>query len=158
MPFLPSLKKGNSVPLEVPKVPPPAASCAPWVITSLVLMGLNSYFPQLSPVSSLWSPLRAAIPVLHWVASWWFVSPGREPNLRHITTRKPTITKLLPATNSQTLAAIEQMPTDTAQTPTTLASPTCKPSSNQAPMSHPATCQPLPSHASRPVPIHYFRK
>ncbi|KAJ9048465.1 hypothetical protein DSO57_1034830 [Entomophthora muscae] len=81
MPSLPSLEKSDSVLLGVPKVPPPAASWAPWVITGLVLMGLNSYLPQLSPVSSLWSPLRAAIPVLHWVAPWWFVSPGQEPNL-----------------------------------------------------------------------------
>ncbi|KAJ9063032.1 hypothetical protein DSO57_1004324 [Entomophthora muscae] len=44
-------------------------------------MGLNSYFPQLSPVSSFWSPLRAVIPVLHWAASWWFLSPGWELNL-----------------------------------------------------------------------------
>ncbi|KAJ9063143.1 hypothetical protein DSO57_1003275 [Entomophthora muscae] len=66
---------------EVLEIPPPVVSRAPWVITGLMLMGLNSYFPQLSPVSSFWSPLRAAIPVLHWAASWWFLSPGWEPNL-----------------------------------------------------------------------------
>ncbi|KAJ9077122.1 hypothetical protein DSO57_1019703 [Entomophthora muscae] len=44
-------------------------------------MGLNTYFPQLSPVSSLWSSFRAAVPVIHWAASWWFVSPGWEPKL-----------------------------------------------------------------------------
>ncbi|KAJ9059070.1 hypothetical protein DSO57_1006202 [Entomophthora muscae] len=44
-------------------------------------MGLNAYFPQLSPVPSFWSPRRAAIPVLHWAASWWFILPGWEPNL-----------------------------------------------------------------------------
>ncbi|KAJ9052842.1 hypothetical protein DSO57_1030076 [Entomophthora muscae] len=55
-------------------------------------------------------------------------------------------------------AATKQMPTTTAQEPTTLASPTYNPSSNQAPMSQLATCQPLPSHASRPVPIHFFGK
>ncbi|KAJ9086392.1 hypothetical protein DSO57_1004453 [Entomophthora muscae] len=81
MPSLPILEKSNSVPLEVLEVSPPAPSCAPWLITGLMLMGLNSYFPQLSPVSSLWSPLRAAIPVLHWVACWWFASLGWEPNL-----------------------------------------------------------------------------
>ncbi|KAJ9074967.1 hypothetical protein DSO57_1000910 [Entomophthora muscae] len=64
------------------------------------------------------------------------------------TIKKPATTKLLPATNTQTLAAIKQMPTATAQMPTTLASPTWKPSSNQAPMGQPATCQPFPSHAS----------
>ncbi|KAJ9078349.1 hypothetical protein DSO57_1007386 [Entomophthora muscae] len=55
---------------------------------------------------------------------------------------KPTTTKLLPVANTQTLAAIKQMPTATAQAPTTLASPTCRPSSNQAPMGQPATFQP----------------
>ncbi|KAJ9067771.1 hypothetical protein DSO57_1035830 [Entomophthora muscae] len=44
-------------------------------------MGLNVHFPQLSPGFSLWSPLQAAIPVLHWAASWCFVLPGWEPNL-----------------------------------------------------------------------------
>ncbi|KAJ9074012.1 hypothetical protein DSO57_1010568 [Entomophthora muscae] len=67
------------------------------------------------------------------------------------TTRKPTTTKLLPT-------AIEQMPIATAQAPTTLTSPTCKPSSNQASMSQPAICQPLPSYSSRPVSIHSFEK
>ncbi|KAJ9053242.1 hypothetical protein DSO57_1026188 [Entomophthora muscae] len=81
MPPLPSLGESSSVPLEVPEMPAPIASCAPWVITGLVLMGLNSYFPQLSPVSSFWSPLRATIPVLHWAASWWFLSLGWEPKL-----------------------------------------------------------------------------
>ncbi|KAJ9088389.1 hypothetical protein DSO57_1023622 [Entomophthora muscae] len=60
-------------------------------------------------------------------------------------TQKPATTKLLPAANTQALAAIKQMPTTTAQAPTTLASPTCKPSSNQAPMGQPATCQPSAS-------------
>ncbi|KAJ9062302.1 hypothetical protein DSO57_1012096 [Entomophthora muscae] len=67
------------------------------------------------------------------------------------TTQKPTTTKLLPA-------AIEQMYTATVQASTTLVSPACKPSANQAPMSQPVTCQPLPSYASRPVPIHSFGK
>ncbi|KAJ9068101.1 hypothetical protein DSO57_1032015 [Entomophthora muscae] len=44
-------------------------------------MDLNAYFPQLSPVSSLWSPLQAVIPVLHWMASLWLVPPGWEPKL-----------------------------------------------------------------------------
>ncbi|KAJ9076552.1 hypothetical protein DSO57_1025064 [Entomophthora muscae] len=78
-PFSPN--ESASVPPEVLEIPPPVVSCAPWVITGLVLMGLNSYFHQLSPVSSFWSPLRATIPVLHWAASWWFLSPGWEPNL-----------------------------------------------------------------------------
>ncbi|KAJ9078582.1 hypothetical protein DSO57_1005425 [Entomophthora muscae] len=81
MPPLSSLGKSDSVPLEALKVSPPAPLCAPWLITGLVLMGLNSYFSQLSPASLLWSPLKAVVPVLHWVTSWWFVLPGWEPNL-----------------------------------------------------------------------------
>ncbi|KAJ9072577.1 hypothetical protein DSO57_1026063 [Entomophthora muscae] len=76
----PHLMQGNtdSVPLLETEVTPLAPS---WLVTIFVLMGLNSYFLQLSPVSSLWSPLRAAVPVIYWAASWWFVLPGWEPNL-----------------------------------------------------------------------------
>ncbi|KAJ9062822.1 hypothetical protein DSO57_1006599 [Entomophthora muscae] len=76
-----SSEKDNPAPLLAPVGLPPAPTRTPWLLTGLVLMGLNAYFPQLSPVSSLWSLLRAAIPVLHWAASWWFISPGWEPNL-----------------------------------------------------------------------------
>ncbi|KAJ9068436.1 hypothetical protein DSO57_1028611 [Entomophthora muscae] len=78
---LPSLEKSNLVPLQVPVMPPLTPIRMPWLLTSLILMGFNTYFPQLSPVSSLWSPLQAAVPVLHWAASWWFVFLGWEPNL-----------------------------------------------------------------------------
>ncbi|KAJ9085765.1 hypothetical protein DSO57_1010775 [Entomophthora muscae] len=81
MPTLPSLDENNSVSLQTPVKLPPAPTCTPWLLAGLALMGLNAYFPQLSLVSSLWSSLQAAIPVLHWVASWWFISPGWEPNL-----------------------------------------------------------------------------
>ncbi|KAJ9060304.1 hypothetical protein DSO57_1032204 [Entomophthora muscae] len=105
--------------------------------------------------------------------------PAATKQMSTATTQKPVTTKLLPAVNMQAPAATEQMFAATAQAPaatkllpaanmqmlaataqalTTLASPTCKPSSNQAPMGQPATCQPLPSHASRPVPIHSFGK
>ncbi|KAJ9072116.1 hypothetical protein DSO57_1030507 [Entomophthora muscae] len=76
-----SLEENNLVPIQAPVKLSPAPTCTPWLLTRLVLMGLNAYFPQLSPASSLWSPLCAAIPVLHWVASRWFISPGWEPNL-----------------------------------------------------------------------------
>ncbi|KAJ9048769.1 hypothetical protein DSO57_1031457 [Entomophthora muscae] len=52
-----SPEKRNLVPLQAPAMPPPALTCMPWLLTGLVLMGLNTYFPQLSPVLSLWSPL-----------------------------------------------------------------------------------------------------
>ncbi|KAJ9078922.1 hypothetical protein DSO57_1001673 [Entomophthora muscae] len=79
MPPLPSLVKSDSVPPVASEVFPP--TCTPCLLTRLMLMVLNADFPQMSPVSSLWSPLQAAVPVLHWEASWWFVSPGWEPNL-----------------------------------------------------------------------------
>ncbi|KAJ9085035.1 hypothetical protein DSO57_1017881 [Entomophthora muscae] len=76
-----ALGKSSSVPLHAASMPSLVPSHTPWLLTGLVLMGLNVYFPQLSHASSLWSPLQVAIPVLHWVASWWIVSPGWEPNL-----------------------------------------------------------------------------
>ncbi|KAJ9078473.1 hypothetical protein DSO57_1006253 [Entomophthora muscae] len=75
------LEKSNSVPLHAYVMFPSSPTCTPWLLTRLVIMGLNAYFPQLSPVSSLWYPLQAVVPVLHWTASWWFVSPGWELNL-----------------------------------------------------------------------------
>ncbi|KAJ9078938.1 hypothetical protein DSO57_1001688 [Entomophthora muscae] len=47
-----------------------------WFLGEMLLMGLDSYFPCLSATSSLWAPLQAAIPVLHWMVSWWILSPG----------------------------------------------------------------------------------
>ncbi|KAJ9088593.1 hypothetical protein DSO57_1021486 [Entomophthora muscae] len=78
---LPSVVMSPPVPLGPSKMSSPAPTSTPWLLTGLILIGLNAYFPQLSPVSSLWSPLQAAIPVLHWMASWWFFLPGWEPNL-----------------------------------------------------------------------------
>ncbi|KAJ9066535.1 hypothetical protein DSO57_1008474 [Entomophthora muscae] len=56
-------------------------NCAPWLLGGMLLMGLDSYFPHLSAVSSLWTPLQEAIPVLHWMASRWILPPGWKPNL-----------------------------------------------------------------------------
>ncbi|KAJ9082595.1 hypothetical protein DSO57_1002970 [Entomophthora muscae] len=81
MPSFPDLEKISSVPLRAPVMPPPAPSRTPWLLTGLALMALNAYLPQMSSVFSLWYPLQAAVPVLHWAASWWFVLPGWEPNL-----------------------------------------------------------------------------
>ncbi|KAJ9065320.1 hypothetical protein DSO57_1020952, partial [Entomophthora muscae] len=76
-----SLDRDDPEPLQTPVRLPPAPTCMPWLLAGLALMGLNAYFLHLSPVSSLWSPLQVAIPVLHWAASWWFISLGWEPNL-----------------------------------------------------------------------------
>ncbi|KAJ9052261.1 hypothetical protein DSO57_1035981 [Entomophthora muscae] len=80
-PSPPPLEDEVLVPLLIVKVLAHVPSRAPWLLTGLALMGLNIYFPQMSPVSSLWSPFRVAFLVIHWMASWWFVSPGWEPNL-----------------------------------------------------------------------------
>ncbi|KAJ9067610.1 hypothetical protein DSO57_1037406 [Entomophthora muscae] len=79
----PSFQLENSNPSPLQALVPlnSVPSRALWLLTGLMLMGLNAYFPQLSLVSFLWSPLREANPVLHWMESWWFVSPGWEQNL-----------------------------------------------------------------------------
>ncbi|KAJ9057959.1 hypothetical protein DSO57_1017610 [Entomophthora muscae] len=79
--FTPSLEVNHLAPLQAPVELSSAPTCMPWLFAGLALMGLNAYFPWLSPVSSLWSLLQAAIPVLHWEASWWLISPGCEPKL-----------------------------------------------------------------------------
>ncbi|KAJ9068067.1 hypothetical protein DSO57_1032406 [Entomophthora muscae] len=80
--YPPHLESDDMAPLQAPVVPAFIFTCTPWLLTGLVLMGLNVYFPQFSPVSSFWSSLRAAVPVLHWAASWWFVSLF-SPSLSH---------------------------------------------------------------------------
>ncbi|KAJ9078428.1 hypothetical protein DSO57_1006839 [Entomophthora muscae] len=57
-----------------------------WVLSGIILMSLDSYFPQISPASSLWTPLKAVIPVFHRMVSWWIHPPGREPNLVSLAT------------------------------------------------------------------------
>ncbi|KAJ9067109.1 hypothetical protein DSO57_1003022 [Entomophthora muscae] len=48
-----NLESNNLGPLQAPVKLSPAPTCTPWLLTRLVLMGLNAYFPKLSPVSSL---------------------------------------------------------------------------------------------------------
>ncbi|KAJ9069892.1 hypothetical protein DSO57_1014022 [Entomophthora muscae] len=93
-PPLPSMVQKNVVPPRSSKVASPTPTCTPWLLTSLILVGLNAYFPQLSLVSFLWSPLQAAILVAHWMASWWFVAQGWEPNLVSLSPLSLTITVL----------------------------------------------------------------
>ncbi|KAJ9066235.1 hypothetical protein DSO57_1011564 [Entomophthora muscae] len=61
---------------KFPRTPHRLDHWQPWLLAGLVLMGLNAYLPQLFPVSSLWSSLRVTVLVIHWTASWWFISPG----------------------------------------------------------------------------------
>ncbi|KAJ9075064.1 hypothetical protein DSO57_1000346 [Entomophthora muscae] len=77
----PSLEVNHLSSHQAPVELPSAHIHTPWLFARLALMGLNAYFPWLSPVSSLLSPLQATIPVLHWEASWWFTSLGWEPNI-----------------------------------------------------------------------------
>ncbi|KAJ9087899.1 hypothetical protein DSO57_1028651 [Entomophthora muscae] len=55
---------------DVPVLLEHAPKCAPWLLSAMVLMGLNSYFLQLPHVSSLWTPVLVAIPFLNWMVSW----------------------------------------------------------------------------------------
>ncbi|KAJ9078392.1 hypothetical protein DSO57_1007108 [Entomophthora muscae] len=48
MPSFPDLRKRDLVPLCAPVSSPPIPTCTLWLLTGLVLMGLNAYFPQLS--------------------------------------------------------------------------------------------------------------
>ncbi|KAJ9048152.1 hypothetical protein DSO57_1037901 [Entomophthora muscae] len=73
-PIVQVLGEGLSIQESTPKR-------APWLLSGMILMALDSYFPQLSDMSSLLPPLQAAIPVLHWMVSWWILPPGWEPNL-----------------------------------------------------------------------------
>ncbi|KAJ9067296.1 hypothetical protein DSO57_1000878 [Entomophthora muscae] len=77
--------------------------------------------------------------------------PAAIKQLHTATTQKPTITKLLPTANTQMPTTIEQMHIATVQAPTTLTSPICKPSANQALMSQSAFCQP-PTSLYPPMP------
>ncbi|KAJ9078086.1 hypothetical protein DSO57_1010458 [Entomophthora muscae] len=64
----PQLEINNPVFLQVSENATHIPSWVPWLLTGLVLMGLNTYLPQLSLMSFLWSPLRVAIPLIHWMA------------------------------------------------------------------------------------------
>ncbi|KAJ9058136.1 hypothetical protein DSO57_1015362 [Entomophthora muscae] len=83
--------------LGTPELTPKHAS---WLLSGMFLMGLDSYFPRVSSVSSLWTPLQAAIPVLHWMVSWWILPPGWEPNLVSLA---PSLTAGRPGINSDWL-------------------------------------------------------
>ncbi|KAJ9054006.1 hypothetical protein DSO57_1018883 [Entomophthora muscae] len=51
-----------------------------WLLMGALAMGLNAYFSPLSCTTSFLRPLGEAIPVFHWVASWWAVPPGWKPD------------------------------------------------------------------------------
>ncbi|KAJ9078723.1 hypothetical protein DSO57_1003583 [Entomophthora muscae] len=79
-----------SQPLSEEQVPPlhesfKALVCAPlhapWLLSGLVLMEIDAYLPWVFCVSSLWSPFRETIPLIHWVVSWWFILLGWESTL-----------------------------------------------------------------------------
>ncbi|KAJ9070263.1 hypothetical protein DSO57_1010085 [Entomophthora muscae] len=75
----PSLAPLSSPPLEIPVTQVQGEDSdgqefdpkrAPWLLVGMILMGLDSYFPCLSAVSSLCTPLQAAISVMN------DISPG----------------------------------------------------------------------------------
>ncbi|KAJ9065489.1 hypothetical protein DSO57_1019077 [Entomophthora muscae] len=92
MSSLPDLEKSDSVPLRAPVVLPPALTCTPWLLTGLMLMVLNVYFPQLSPVSSLWSPplSNCSSPPLGGILVVCFTGIGAKLTCqKEVTTRPP---------------------------------------------------------------------
>ncbi|KAJ9085746.1 hypothetical protein DSO57_1010975 [Entomophthora muscae] len=73
---LPSLQKLPPMDLDSH----PTWDCSLWLLSGALVMGLNTNFPPFPRPTSHWRPLRAAIPVLHWMVSWWMVPPGLEPD------------------------------------------------------------------------------
>ncbi|KAJ9077075.1 hypothetical protein DSO57_1020194 [Entomophthora muscae] len=59
---------------------PPTWDCSLWLLTGALVMALDAYFPPFSLPVSFGRPLQVAIPVLHWMASWWDQPPGWEPD------------------------------------------------------------------------------
>ncbi|KAJ9073290.1 hypothetical protein DSO57_1018006 [Entomophthora muscae] len=74
--FLPSLHQITDSDAEVP----PTWDCSLWLLTGALVVALDAYFPPLSHPVSFGRSLRAAIPVLHWMVSWWLVPSGWEPD------------------------------------------------------------------------------
>ncbi|KAJ9064655.1 hypothetical protein DSO57_1028104 [Entomophthora muscae] len=52
-----SMKPKHNVPEEEFNPPEYAPKRTPWLLDGILLMGLDSYFPQLSSASLLWTPL-----------------------------------------------------------------------------------------------------
>ncbi|KAJ9087850.1 hypothetical protein DSO57_1029017 [Entomophthora muscae] len=71
----PSVEAKPTVPEEEKLPLEHAPKRTPWFLGGVFLMGLDSYFPCLSSASLLWMPLQVAIPVLHWMVSWWILPP-----------------------------------------------------------------------------------
>ncbi|KAJ9083309.1 hypothetical protein DSO57_1036001 [Entomophthora muscae] len=61
---------------DMPVFPEVGPNCTSWLTAGMLLMGLNTYLPQLSPTSFLWTPVCASILSLNWMASWWVLPPG----------------------------------------------------------------------------------
>ncbi|KAJ9064176.1 hypothetical protein DSO57_1033114 [Entomophthora muscae] len=81
--------------------------CSLWLLTGAMVMALDAYFPPLSHMVSFGRPLQAAIPVLHWMASWWLVSPGWEPDFVSLA---PSLTETSPCIQICALQLAINMP------------------------------------------------
>ncbi|KAJ9067416.1 hypothetical protein DSO57_1039307 [Entomophthora muscae] len=82
--YSPVLMEENPLPGTVVEVPYaeltlvlclPAPSCTPGLLSGMLLMAVNTYLPSISPTLSFWTPVTAAITVLHWMVSWQISSP-----------------------------------------------------------------------------------
>ena len=52
-----------------------------WLLFGTFMALCDTFFPHFSPSPSALRLLRASIPSLFWIASWWFSPPGWEPSL-----------------------------------------------------------------------------
>ena len=74
-------------PASKPKVVAPLAefdsltSLFLWLLFGTPMALCDTFFPYFSPSPSVLRLLRALIPSLFWIASWWFSPPGWEPSL-----------------------------------------------------------------------------
>ncbi|KAJ9074744.1 hypothetical protein DSO57_1003398 [Entomophthora muscae] len=54
---LPPMEEPQPIPQPTPSHQAPSTQFTPWLLSGMALIGVNSYFPQLSPTSSLWTPV-----------------------------------------------------------------------------------------------------
>ncbi|KAJ9052781.1 hypothetical protein DSO57_1030796 [Entomophthora muscae] len=65
---------------NLPLVPEYTLKHIPWLLTGMLLMGLDAYVPVCSYLVLMATRLSGH-PVLHCMASWWFTPPGWELSL-----------------------------------------------------------------------------
>ncbi|KAJ9090521.1 hypothetical protein DSO57_1001492 [Entomophthora muscae] len=54
---VPPVEEPQPIPQPTPIHQVPSTQRTPWMLAGMALVGFNSYFPQLSPTSPLWTPV-----------------------------------------------------------------------------------------------------